>query len=70
MILPEYRSRVASNSFPFLYEGLEHEVTDPGRLYFEPSGDVYNPQIQRELSQVGQQGIGGAPTDGSGGTAG
>ena len=40
-----------SNSFPFLYQGLEHEVSDPGQLYFEPSGNVYNPQIQRELSQ-------------------
>ena len=55
-----------SNSFPFLYQGLEHEITDPGQLYFEPSGNVYNPQIQRELSQLGQQGIGGAPSDGGG----
>jgi hypothetical protein len=52
----------ASNSFPFLYQGLEHEVTDPGQLYFEPSGNVYNPQIQRELSLVDQQGITGAPS--------
>ena len=44
----------AANSFPFLYQGLEHEVTDPGQLYLEPSGKVYNPQIQRELSQVGR----------------
>jgi hypothetical protein len=56
----------AANSFPFLYQGLEHEVTDPGQLYFEPSGKTYNPQIQRELSQVGVQGIGGAPNDGGG----
>ena len=51
-----------ANSFPFLYQGLEHEVTDPGQLYFEPSGNVYNPQIQRELSQVGPQGIFGPPS--------
>jgi len=53
-----------SNSFPFLYQGMEHEVSDPGQLYFEPSGNVYNPQIQRELSQVGQQGLGGPPSGG------
>jgi YD repeat-containing protein len=52
-----------TNSFPFLYQGLEHEVTDPAQLYFEPSGNVYNPQIQRDLSPVGQQGIDGAPSD-------
>jgi len=46
-----------ANSFPFLYQGLEHEVSDPGQLDFEPSGNVYNPQLQRELSQVGPQGL-------------
>ncbi len=56
----------ASNSFPFLYQGLEHEVTDPGQLYFEPSGNVYNPQIQRELSLIGQQGITGSGFGGFG----
>jgi YD repeat-containing protein len=55
-----------ANSFPFLYQGLEHEVSDPGQLYFEPSGNVYNPQLQRELSLVGPQGISGAPSDGGG----
>jgi hypothetical protein len=59
----------AANSFPFLYQGLEHEVTDPGQLYFEPSGNVYDPQIQRELSQVGPQGI-TAPFDGGAGSGG
>ena len=57
-----------SNSFPFQYQGLEHEVSDPGNLYFNPSGNVYNPQIQRGLSQVGQQSWGGPPNgDGFGG---
>jgi hypothetical protein len=57
-----------ANSFPFLYQGLEHEVSDPGQLYFEPSGNVYNPQIQRELSLIGPQGILGPPSGfGSGG---
>jgi YD repeat-containing protein len=53
-----------ANSFPFLYEGLEHEVSDPGQLYFEPSGNVYNPQIQRNLSLIGPQGIDGPPSGG------
>jgi hypothetical protein len=51
-----------ANSFPFLYQGLEHEVSDPGQLYFEPSGNVYNPQLQRELSLIGPQGILGPPS--------
>ena len=51
-----------ANSFPFLYQGLEHEISDPGQLYFEPSGNVYNPQIQRELSLIGPQGIFGPPS--------
>jgi hypothetical protein len=51
-----------ANSFPFLFQGLEHEVTDPGQLYFEPSGNVYNPQLQRELSLIGPQGIFGPPS--------
>jgi hypothetical protein len=51
-----------ANSFPFLYQGLEHEVSDPGQLYFEPSGNVYNPQLQRALSLIGPQGIFGPPS--------
>ncbi len=51
-----------ANSFPFLYQGLEHEVSDPGQLYFEPSGNVYNPQLQRDLSLIGPQGIFGPPS--------
>jgi hypothetical protein len=51
-----------ANSFPFLFQGLEHEVSDPGQLYFEPSGNVYNPQLQRELSLIGPQGIFAPPS--------
>src|SRR5260370_25797678 len=36
--------------------------SDRGQLYFEPSGNVYNPQIQRELSLIGPQGIFGPPS--------
>jgi hypothetical protein len=47
-------------SWPFQYQGMEHELTDPANLYFNPSSNVYNPQIQNALSQVGAQGLGGS----------
>jgi hypothetical protein len=47
----------AGSSWPFLYQGMEHEITDPAPLYFDQSANVYNPMLQRELSQLGQQGI-------------
>ncbi|MFZ1886960.1 MAG: hypothetical protein WAU33_02935 [Candidatus Binataceae bacterium] len=47
-------------SWPFQYQGMEHEITDPANLYFNPSSNVYNPQIQNALSQVGAQGLGGS----------
>ena len=40
----------AANSFPFLYQGLEHEVSDPGQLYFEPSGNLYYPQTKKAVA--------------------
>jgi hypothetical protein len=47
-------------SWPFQYQGMEHEITDPANLYFNPSSNVYNPQIQNAVSQVGAQGLGGS----------
>ena len=49
-------------SWPFQYQGMEHEITDPANLYFNPSSNVYNPQTQHLLSQVGAQSLGG-PSD-------
>jgi hypothetical protein len=46
-------------SWPFQYQGMEHEITDPANLYFNSSSNVYNPQIQNMLSQVGAQSLGG-----------
>ena len=57
-----------ANSWPFMWHGLEHEVTDPAHLYFEPSGNVYNPD-PIELSLVGPQGIGGGGGPGAEGIA-
>jgi hypothetical protein len=48
---------------------MEHEPTDPANLYFNSSSNVYNPQMQNMLSQVGAQGLGGpsiAAPDGPG----
>ncbi len=56
----------AGSSWPFLYQGMEHEITDPAPLYFDQGANVYNPMLQRELSQLGQQGIAGPPTAGAG----
>ncbi len=55
----------AGSSWPFLYQGMEHEITDPAPLYFDQGANVYNPMLQRELSQLGQQGIAGPPTAGA-----
>jgi hypothetical protein len=55
-----------ATAWPFQYQGMEHEVTDPASLYFNNSGDVYNPQIQRTLSQLGQQSIDAASGSGFG----
>jgi len=38
---------------------MEHELTDPANLYFNGASNVYNPEIQNALSQVGAQGLGG-----------
>jgi len=53
----------SSTSWPFMWQGLEHEVTDPAHLYFESSGNVYNPD-PFHLSLTGPQssdGPGGGP---------
>jgi hypothetical protein len=61
----------AANSWPFLYQGLEHESypyggslmpIDPAQLDYSGGGQYYNPQIQRGLSETGATGIGGAAT--------
>ncbi|HVA77255.1 MAG TPA: hypothetical protein VNF27_05135 [Candidatus Binataceae bacterium] len=38
---------------------MEHELTDPADLYFNGASNVYNPEIQNALSQVGAQGLSG-----------
>ncbi len=44
--------------WPFLYHGLEQEYPDSWKLYWEPGGNVYNPD-PFQLSLSGPQGLGG-----------
>ena len=44
--------------FPFVYHGLEQEYYDSQKLYWEPNGNVYNPD-PFQLSLSGPQGLGG-----------
>ena len=44
--------------WPFLYHGLEQEYPDSWKLYWEPNGNVYNPD-PFQLSLSGPQGLGG-----------
>jgi hypothetical protein len=64
-----------ANDWPFLFDGSEHELTDPASLYYEGSGNYYDPLIMRELAQVdatglGQPNLGGSSGGGSKGTGG
>ena len=44
--------------WPFMYHGLEQEYPDTWKLYWEPGGNVYNPD-PFQLSLSGPQGLGG-----------
>ncbi len=44
--------------WPFLYHGMEQEYPDSWKLYWEPNGNVYNPD-PFQLSLSGPQGLGG-----------
>jgi hypothetical protein len=53
---------VTANDWPFQYQGMEKEFTDPGPYYYSGSGQFYSPQMVRSPSEAGQTG-----TQGSGG---
>jgi hypothetical protein len=44
----------AANEWPFQYQGMEKEFTDPGPYYYTGSGQFYSPQFIRSLSEAGQ----------------
>jgi hypothetical protein len=44
----------AANDWPFQYNGMEKEFTDPSTYYYTGSGQFYSPQLSRSLSEVGE----------------
>jgi hypothetical protein len=66
----------AANEWPFQFQGMEKEFTDPALYYYAGSGQFYSPQMVRSLSEAGEisssQGACpsgnaiGAPSDSSG----
>ncbi len=54
-----------ANDWPFQYQGMEKEFTDPAPYYYSGSGQFYSPQLVRSLSETGQtssSGTGGGPS--------
>ena len=43
-----------ANEWPFQYQGMEKEFTDPAPYYYSGSGQFYSPQLVRSLSETGQ----------------
>jgi hypothetical protein len=58
----------SANSWPFLFDGSEHEFLDPANLYHKGAGNFYDPQIARSLSEAGETGTSG-PGGGPAGNA-
>jgi hypothetical protein len=44
----------SANDWPFQYQGMEKEFTDPSTYYYTGSGQFYSPQLSRSLSEVGE----------------
>jgi hypothetical protein len=55
-----------ANNWPFLYQGVEKEFTDPGPLYCSGGGQFYSSQLVRSLSETGQTSTSGPATGPSG----
>ena len=61
----------AANDWPFQYQGMEKEYTDPGTYYYSGGGQFYSPQLVRSLSETSAtstSGTGGGPAGNSIGT--
>ena len=41
-----------ANDWPFLYQGMEKEYTDPSTYYYSGGGQFYSPQLVRSLSET------------------
>jgi hypothetical protein len=48
-----------ANDWPFQYQGMEKEFTDPAPYYYNGNGQFYSPQMVRSLSEAGQTSAGG-----------
>jgi hypothetical protein len=62
-----------ANDWPFQYQGMEKEFTDPGPYYYTGGGQFYSAQIMRSPSETGQtssQGAGGGSAGSGGGGGG
>ncbi len=60
-------SGTASN-WPFKYQGMEQELSDPAPYYYTGGGQFYSTQLVRSLSETSQtssQGTGGGPAGGA-----
>ena len=44
----------SANDWPFQYNGMEKELTDPSTYYYTGLGQFYSPQLSRSLSEVGE----------------
>jgi hypothetical protein len=44
----------SANDWPFQYQGMEKEFTDPSTYYYTGGGQFYSPQLSRSLSEVGE----------------
>ena len=60
-----------ANDWPFQFQGMEKEYTDPGTYYYSGGGQFYSPQLVRSLSETSAtstSGTGGGPAGNSIGT--
>jgi hypothetical protein len=56
----------SANDWPFQYQALEKEFTDPAPYYYTGGGQFYSPQLVRSLSETSQTSSqGGGPSGGS-----
>jgi hypothetical protein len=44
----------SANDWPFQYQGMEKEFTDPSTYYYSGGEQFYSPQLSRSLSEVGE----------------
>ena len=58
-----------ANDWPFQYQGMEKEFTDPAPYYYNGIGQFYSPQMVRSLAEAGQTSSSGSGGYSPAGTA-